>query len=77
MGRGFEVGQFDIDIYDLLLGLDFIIKINAMVDVEKVLIQIRHGLGNNVQALPLNMVNMLHLILEAITRLKNTTKEEP
>jgi hypothetical protein len=70
------VGQFDIDIYDLLLGLDFLIKIDAMDDVEKVLIQIRKGPANNVQTLPLNIVNMLHPILEDITRLKNTTKEK-
>ncbi len=55
MGWRFEIGQFDIDSYDLLLGLDFFIKIDAMVDVEKGLIQIRQGPGNNVQVLPLNV----------------------
>jgi hypothetical protein len=50
--------------YDLLLGLDFFIKIGAVVDVEKGFIQIKQGLGNNIQVLPLNMVNMLHLVLE-------------
>ncbi len=46
----------DINSYDLLLGLDFLIKIGAVVDVEKCLIQIGQGLGNNIQLLPLNMV---------------------
>jgi hypothetical protein len=55
MGWRFEIGQFDIDSYDLLLALDFFIKIDAMVDVEKGLIQIRQGPGNNVQVLPLNV----------------------
>jgi hypothetical protein len=54
----------DTNNYDLLLSLDFLIKIGVMVDVNKGFIQIRQGLGNNVQVLPLNMVNMLHLILE-------------
>jgi hypothetical protein len=50
----------DIDSYDLLLSLDFFIKIGEMVDVKKSLTQIKQALGNNVQVLPLNMVNMLH-----------------
>ncbi len=49
----------DIDSYDLLLGLDFLIKIGTIVDVEKGTIQIKQGLRNNIQVLPLNMVNML------------------
>jgi predicted aspartyl protease len=35
--------------YDLLLGLDFLMKIGAMVDVEKCTIQVRHGPGANVE----------------------------
>jgi hypothetical protein len=54
----------DIDNYYLLLGLDFFNKIGVVVDVEKGLIQCRQGFGNNIQTLPLNMVNMLHLVLE-------------
>ncbi len=54
----------DTDNYDLLLSLDFLIKIGVMVDVENGFIQIKQGHGNNVQVLPLNMVSMLHLILE-------------
>jgi hypothetical protein len=39
----------DIDTYDLLLGLDFLMKIGAMVDVEKNIIQVRHGPRVNVK----------------------------
>jgi predicted aspartyl protease len=49
----------DTDSYDVLLGLDFLIKIGAIVDVERGLIQVRHGPGANVEVLPLTMVNML------------------
>ncbi len=49
----------DIDIYDVLLGLDFLIKIGVIVDVEWGLIQVRHGLRAHVEVLPLTMVNML------------------
>jgi len=55
----------DIDKYDNFLGLDFLIKIGAVVDIEKGMIQIRWGLGNNIQVLPLNMVNILQIVLEA------------
>jgi len=49
----------DTDSYDVLLGLDFLIKIGVIMDVERGLIQVRHGLGANVEILPLTMVNML------------------
>jgi hypothetical protein len=50
----------DIDNYDkILLGLDFLIKIGVIVDVEWGLIQVRHGPGAHVEVLPLIMVNML------------------
>jgi len=49
----------DTDSYDLLLRLDFLIKIGTIVDVEKGTIQIKQGPRNNLQVLPLNMVNML------------------
>jgi predicted aspartyl protease len=49
----------DTDSYDVLLGLDFLIKIGAIVDVERGLIQVRHGPGANVEVLPLTMVNLL------------------
>jgi predicted aspartyl protease len=52
----------DTDSYDVLLGLDFLIKIGAIVDVERGLIQVRHGPGTNVEVLPLTMVNMLQAV---------------
>jgi hypothetical protein len=59
----------DTDSYDVLLGLDFLIKIGAIVDVERGLIQVRHGPGTNVEVLPLTMVNMLQKInSEALVR---------
>jgi hypothetical protein len=52
----------DTNNYDFLLGLDSLIKICVVMDVEKGLIEIRQGPRNNVQILPLNMVNMLQLV---------------
>jgi hypothetical protein len=49
----------DTDSYDVLLGLDFLIKIGAIVDVERGRIQVRHGPGPNMEVLPLTMVNMM------------------
>ncbi len=49
----------DIDSYDVLLGLDFLMKIGAVVDVERGLIQIRRGPGTNIEVLPLTTVNLL------------------
>jgi hypothetical protein len=49
----------DIDTYDLLLGLDFLMKIGTMVDVEKGTIQVRHGPRANVEMLLLNVVNIV------------------
>ncbi len=49
----------DTDIYDVLFGLDFLIKIGAIVDVERGLIQVKHGPGANVEVLSLIMVNLL------------------
>jgi predicted aspartyl protease len=48
----------DTNGYDVLLGLDFLMKIGAVVDVEG-LIQVRHGPGTNVEVLPLTVVNLL------------------
>jgi hypothetical protein len=45
--------------YELLLGLDFLIKIGAIGDVEKTPIQVGQGPRNNIHVLPLNMVNIL------------------
>ncbi len=49
----------DTDSYDVLLGLDFLMKIGAVVDVERGLIQIRRGPGTNIEVLPLTTVNLL------------------
>jgi hypothetical protein len=68
----------DTDSYDVLLGLHFLIKIGAIVDVEQGLIQVRHGPGANVEILPLTMVNLLQrmnsktLMWEATSIFKNT-----
>jgi hypothetical protein len=49
----------DTDSYDVLLGLDLLIKIGTIVDVEQGLIQVRRGPGSDVEVLPLTMANML------------------
>ncbi len=49
----------DTNSYDLLLGLDFLIKIGAIMDVEKGIIQVRNRPRTEVEVLPLNVVNML------------------
>jgi len=49
----------DTDGYDVLFGLDFLMKIGAVVDVERGLIQVRHGPRTNVEVLPLTVVNLL------------------
>ncbi len=60
------------DSYDVLLGLDFLIKIGAIMDVEGGLIQLRHGLGANVEVLPLIIVNILQ-IMNTETLMKDVT----
>jgi len=52
----------DTDNYDVLLGLDFLIKIGAIVDVERGRIQVRHGPGPDMEVLPLTMVNMMQTL---------------
>jgi hypothetical protein len=49
----------DTDSYDILLGLDLLIKIGAIVDIEQGLIQVRKGPGANVEILPLTVVNLV------------------
>jgi len=49
----------DTDSYDVLLGLDLLIKIGAIVDVEQGLIQVRRGPRADVEVLPLTMVNLM------------------
>jgi hypothetical protein len=52
----------DTDGYDVLLGLDFLMKIGAVVDVERGLIQVRHGPRTQVEVLPLTVVNLLQRV---------------
>jgi hypothetical protein len=49
----------DTNNYDLLFGLDCLVKIRVVVDVEKGTIQVRQRPRNDIQILLLNMVNML------------------
>jgi predicted aspartyl protease len=49
----------DTNGYNVLLGLDFLMKIGAVVYVERGLIQLRLGLATNVEVLPLIAVNLL------------------
>ncbi len=64
----------DTDGYDVLLGLDFLMKIGAVVDVEWGLIHVRHGPGTNVEVLPLTVVNLLQrMSTGAMVRETSTT----
>jgi hypothetical protein len=72
----------DTDGYDVLLGLDFLMKIGAVVDVERGLIQVRHGPGTNVEVLPLTVVNLLQrmstctMVREASTTWKDARADQ-
>jgi hypothetical protein len=61
------------DNHDVLLGLDFLIKFGAIVDVERGLIHVRHGPGANVEVLPLTMVNLLQRINSETLMRESTT----
>jgi predicted aspartyl protease len=61
----------DTDSYDVLLGLDLLIKIGAIVDVEQGLIQVKRGLGADVEVLPLTMVNLMQRSDSATSDHKN------
>ncbi len=64
----------DTDSYDVLLGLDFLMKIEAVMDVERGLLQVRHGPRNNVEVLPLTVVNLLQRMnLGALEQEASTT----
>ncbi len=52
----------DTDNYDLLLGLDFLIKLRIVIDVEKGVIQVPNQPKMEVEVLPLNVVNMLQVL---------------
>jgi hypothetical protein len=68
----------DTNSCDVLLGLDFLMKIGVVVDVERGLLQMRHGHGTNVEVLLLTVVNLLQrmnsgaLEQEASTTWKDT-----
>jgi hypothetical protein len=72
----------DTDGYNVLLGLDFLMKIGAVVDVERGLIQVRHGPGTNVEVLPLTVVNLLQrmstgtMVREVSTTWKDTRADQ-
>ncbi len=51
----------DRNSYDMFLRLDFFIKIEAVVNVEKGVIQVCNGRKMEVEVLPLNVVNMLQV----------------
>ncbi len=61
------------DSYDVLLGLDFLMKIGAVVDVERGFIQVSHGPGTNVEVLPLTMVNLLQRMNSEALMQESTT----
>jgi hypothetical protein len=63
----------DTDGYDVLLGLDFLMKIGAMVDVERGLIQVRHGPGTHVEVFPLTVVNLLQRVSAGVMRSEMAT----
>jgi hypothetical protein len=63
----------DTDNYDVLLGLDFLMKIGSIVDVERGLIQVRHGPGAHVKVLPLTMVNLLQRVNSETLMRESTT----
>jgi hypothetical protein len=54
----------DINNYDIILGIDFLMKIRVVVDVEKGAIQVQNGLGMVVELLCLMVVNILQLVLK-------------
>jgi hypothetical protein len=72
----------DTNGYDVLLGLDFLMKIGAVIDVERGLIQVRHGPGTNVEVLPLTVVNLLQkmsastMVREASTTWKDAHADQ-
>ncbi len=65
----------DINSYDLFLGLDFFMKIGAIMDVEKGVIHVRNEPKMEVEVLPLNVVNMLQ-VLEKFEKKNNEIHKE-
>jgi hypothetical protein len=54
----------DIDNCNVLSGLDFLMKIKVVMDVEKGIIQVQNGLGMEVELLSLIIVDMLQPVSE-------------
>jgi hypothetical protein len=52
----------DTNGYDVMLGLDILIKIGAIVDIKRQIIQVHYGSSSDVQMLPLIMIYMLQWI---------------
>jgi len=50
----------DTNGYNLLMGLNFFMKIGDVMDVEKCLIQIKNGPRLDVQVVPWNIINVVY-----------------
>ncbi|CAK9276216.1 unnamed protein product [Sphagnum jensenii] len=78
VGEGVGASRDTSISYDMLLALDFLMKIRAVVDVERGLLQVRHCPGTNVEVLSLTVVNLLQRtnsgapVQEPLTTWKNT-----
>ncbi len=66
----------DTDSYDILLGLDLLIKIGAIVDVEQGLIQVWKGPRADVEVLPLAMVNLIQKVDSVSGNCNENCREE-
>jgi hypothetical protein len=52
----------DMHSYNILMGLNFLMKIGVIIDVKRGLIQVINGIGLDIQVLPLNTINMVNLV---------------
>lgn len=50
--------------YSVFLGLDFLMKIRVVINVEKGIIQVQNGPTMEVELLPLIIINMLQHVSE-------------
>ncbi len=50
--------------YNVFLGLDFLMKIRVVINVEKGIIQVQNGPSMEIELLPLIIINMLQHISE-------------
>ncbi len=65
----------DTNSYDLFFGLDFLIKIEAVINVEKGVIQVCNGPRMEMEVVPLNVMNMLQ-VFERFQEEKCNIQEE-